>query len=80
MTTRKVILAETCPTCCRDATSPFRIHAADGKVIAGCVDHFHTGHLVSPSSSSFWHSRPVAKTIRANNRKMRGGFVTERAA
>lgn len=77
---RKVFFADTCPTCTRAAGSPFRVFNARGKVTAGCIDHFHTGHIVTPSESAAWHSRPIAKTMRAASRKMRDGFVTELAA
>lgn len=55
-----------CPTCGRQASSPFRNHHANGKVMLGCVDAFHTGHLVTPSESSRWHNSPQAKDIRRN--------------
>lgn len=64
---------DTCNTCGRAAGSPYRIFDARGKVIAGCVDDFHTGHLVTPSESSFWHNRPEAKKIRAILKKGRAG-------
>lgn len=75
----KVVYASTCPTCCRPASSPFRVHDASGKVTQGCVDHFHSGHLVTPSASAAWHARPEAKRIRAQSRAMRDGYVTEAA-
>lgn len=52
-----------CNTCGRPASAPFRRYA-EGKIVAGCVDDFHTGHLVTPSASSFWHNRPEAKKMR----------------
>ena len=57
---------ETCNTCGRSKSSPFRVYDSHGKCIEGCVDAIHTGHLVSPSESSFWHNRPEAKRIRAS--------------
>lgn len=63
-----------CNTCGRPASAPFRRYA-EGKIVAGCVDDFHTGHLVTPSASSFWHNRPEAKKIRQQrlaDRKARG--------
>lgn len=76
----KIYFSTTCPICNRSADSPARTYDAKGEVTQGCVDHFHTGHLVTPSASAHWHARPVAKRIRADIRKMRDGCVTERAA
>lgn len=70
----------TCPTCTRAATDPFRTFDAHGNVTAGCVDHFHTGHLVAPSASAAWHACPVAKKLRAADKAGRMGGVTERGA
>lgn len=70
--------ADVCPTCMRKAHSPFRVWNG-GKVVNGCVDEFHTGHLTSPSESSFWHNRPAAKKIRGNMKAMRNGYVTKLA-
>jgi hypothetical protein len=53
-----------CPTCTRSAGAPFRTYDARGKVVRGCVDAFHTGHLVTPSESARWHHRPEAEAIR----------------
>jgi len=72
-----IYFATTCPTCCKAPDAPFRVYSPEGKIINGCVDHFHEGHLVSPSQSSAWHHRKEAKAIRAASRKMRGGCVTE---
>jgi len=55
-----------CPTCCREAHSPHRRHDTSGKIVEGCVDAFHTGHLVPLSGSAMWHNRPAAKQIRKN--------------
>lgn len=75
----KIIHASTCPTCCRPAAAPFRVYDARGKVLSGCVDHFHTGHLVTPSESAMWHARPEAKRLRAQQRAMRDGYMSEAA-
>jgi hypothetical protein len=72
----KIIYSQTCPTCGRAAYSPFRVYV-DDKVVSGCVDHFHGGHLVTPSQSASWHARPEAKRIRAATKAARSGFVTE---
>ena len=53
-----------CNTCGRPADSPWRVYDQQGKVIHGCVDDFHTGHLIEVSESSRWHNRPEAKKIR----------------
>jgi hypothetical protein len=51
-----------CPTCTRSAEAPYR-HHEDGKVKAGCIDSFHTGHLYGASLE--WHNRPCAQEWRA---------------
>lgn len=53
-----------CNTCTQPAGAPFRRYAANGTVLYGCIDDFHTGHLVTPSASSYWHNRPEAKKLR----------------
>lgn len=55
-----------CNTCCRPASSPFRVWDAHGKVVMGCVDACHTDKLATPSESARWHNRPEAKKLRAN--------------
>jgi hypothetical protein len=78
--TRKIIFANECPICGKSAGAPARRYSLDGRqVIEGCVDHFHTGHLVTPSESARWHYRPAAKHIRAALKAQRLGYVTERA-
>lgn len=76
----KIYYSATCPICNRDAPSPARVYDASGKVLHGCVDHFHTGHLMTPSESAMWHARPAARKIRAAMKAGRDGCVTERAA
>jgi hypothetical protein len=73
----KVIKSELCPTCFRLPLDPFRQYNERGKVTAGCVDHFHTGHLRTGSESARWHGRPEAKKIRAGMERMRSGCVSE---
>ena len=53
-----------CPTCFRAPAAPFRVWDASGKILSGCVDACHTGHLVTPSASASWHARPAARQIR----------------
>lgn len=72
----KVCFDTTCPTCFSPPANPYRVYR-DGKVLNGCVDHFHTGHIPSLTESLRWHNRPAAKAIRAANKKARGGFVTQ---
>lgn len=74
----KIVYALTCPACGRFACDPTRVYGATGTVIDGCVDHFHTGHLVVPSASSAWHNKVEAHRVRETMREMRGGYVTER--
>ena len=75
----RVFHSATCPTCCRAPAQPFRVYDAAGKALYGCVDHFHTGHLVTPSASAMWHARPEAKKLRAASKAGRMGCVTEYA-
>jgi hypothetical protein len=72
----KIILAAQCPTCARPPGSPYRVYDC-GNAVQGCVDHFHTGHLVNLSESARWHSRPDAVRIRKEMRDSRHGYVTE---
>src|SRR5579863_467859 len=74
--TQKVVFSSTCPTCGRGPNNPFRSHF-QLRIVSGCVDHFHTGHLVTPGDSAAWHARPEAKKIRAASKAMRDGWVTE---
>jgi hypothetical protein len=75
----KVYYATKCPTCCRNPFAPFRVYDSAGRAVEGCVDHFHTGHIVTPSESATWHARPAAKRIRQASKLMRHGGVTEYA-
>lgn len=52
----------TCNTCCRPAAAPLRIYNADGSINSGCVDAFHTDHVVTKDAA--WHLRPEAKRLR----------------
>jgi hypothetical protein len=72
----KIVFSEFCPTCGRHPWAPFRSYL-DNKIVDGCVDSFHSGHLVSPSQSSAWHLRREAAQIRAAQKKARDGYVTE---
>lgn len=65
-----------CPSCTRAAAAPYRVYDARGKVVNGCIDHFHTGYLQTPSESAKWHNRPVAK-MRAEEKVARHGGVSE---
>ncbi len=62
-----------CPSCTHPFHSPFRQYDSEGKVLMGCVDECHTGHLTSLSESQRWHQRPEAKAIRW---KLREGRVS----
>jgi len=59
-----VELTTRCHTCNNPASAPYRAYDNRGKVVEGCVDKFHTGRLVTPSESSFWHTRKAAFKIR----------------
>ena len=62
----------TCNTCCRPADHPFRQYDGYGKVINGCVDAFHSGAIVTPSESAWWHGRKEAQKIRRDSRMISG--------
>jgi len=55
----------TCNTCNQVASAPWRVWDGD-KIVLGCVDNFHTGHLVVPSASASWHAK--GKAVRTSNR------------
>jgi hypothetical protein len=58
------MITETCQTCFKSAGAPFRVYDVSGRVVEGCVDSFHDGHLIPISESNRWHWRPSAKAIR----------------
>lgn len=53
-----------CNTCGQPAGAPFRRHDPRGKVLYGCIDAFHNGHLVPCSESSFFHNQKPAQKAR----------------
>jgi hypothetical protein len=55
---------QTCNTCGKSYDNPFRSYDYAGKVINGCVDKCHSGHLITISESNRWHNRIEAKQIR----------------
>lgn len=59
-----------CRICGNPAASPFRRYKLDGKVDVGCVAEIHTGHLVVPSESNWWHERPEAQRMRREARRL----------
>jgi hypothetical protein len=63
------VVNEQCPTCTRSKYDPFRRYDQSGKIIYGCVDDFHTGHLTPISESNSWHNSKTAKQIRAATKK-----------
>lgn len=52
-----------CTTCARSAGDPYR-RRVGGKIVEGCIDDAHTGHLYGESLR--WHMRPEAKSYRAS--------------
>lgn len=56
-------IAPACTTCGRSAASPYR-RSVGGKIVEGCIDDAHTGHLYGDSLR--WHMRPEAKAFRAS--------------
>lgn len=53
-----------CPSCTRDKYSPFRQYDKHGKVLLGCIDPYHSGHLSTLSESSRWHNSKMAQAWR----------------
>lgn len=53
-----------CTTCTRPVDAPYRVYDRSGKVVAGCIDGCHTGHLIPCSESNRWHNRKEAKAMR----------------
>ena len=45
-----------------------------GRLVQGCVDEFHTGHVMG--EAAIWHNRPEAKKLRAALKLGRRGGVT----
>lgn len=58
-----------CPICGHKPASPYRLYRQDGKIIHGCIDAIHTGHLVPISESSRWHNRHEAIQMRRDELK-----------
>jgi hypothetical protein len=75
----RIYYSATCPTCGNGPYSPFRSYDAQGRVVQGCVDEFHTEHLVTPSASSAWHARPAARQLRTSAKQARLGGITHYA-
>ena len=73
----KIYFSETCPTCCKASDNPYRSYNQEGKIVQGCIDEFHTGRLVTPSESSFWHNRACAKVMRQHAKNARNGGITK---
>jgi hypothetical protein len=69
---------EQCPACFQAKDKPARQFDGENlKVITGCVDNFHTGHLIIPSESARWHYRKVAVKIRKITERGRMGLGYE---
>ena len=62
----------TCPTCCRAANNPFRVYDDRGRVDIGCVDRFHSDHLIPLTESARWHNRKEAEQTRRSLEKFLG--------
>ncbi len=62
----------TCSTCSRPVDAPWRLRSFDGRLVEGCVDAAHDGHLSGENAA--WHNRPEARRLRANvTRRLRRG-------
>lgn len=55
--------SDTCRTCGNAVSAPFRSWDTSGRIVHGCVDGDHTGHIVGYESLR-WHNRPEAKAAR----------------
>jgi hypothetical protein len=55
---------DVCYICGRVPSNPWRVYDERGKVRFGCVGHAHTGQLVTPSESAWFHNTADAKRIR----------------
>ena len=71
-TKTKTSQCQACNTCTHSASSPYRVTDDAGRVIQGCIDAFHTGHLVPGSESERWHNRKEAMALREMCAKVYG--------
>lgn len=53
-----------CPICGKPVNAPSR-RIVDGRIVEGCIDDSHTGHLTPGTNSHAWHHRKSAKAHRA---------------
>lgn len=67
---KPIPLHKLCTTCCRPAATPWRVYDAQGNIVHGCVDDFHSGALEPRSKSSRWHNRKAAMAIRAAMKRL----------
>jgi len=67
-----------CPVCGQKPSAPFRAYSNEGKIINGCVDAIHTGHLVDISGSNHWHTRAAAVDIRRMELSAIGGLKLQK--
>lgn len=51
-----------CPTCTRAVSTPYRQYDSHGKVVSGCVDASHVGHVYGESLR--WHVGLHGREIR----------------
>ena len=66
-----------CPTCNKPSDKPYRVYfqgVEDGtlsdRIMQGCVDDFHTGHVTGRDAD--WHNRPDAVRVREAMARRRG--------
>lgn len=52
-----------CPTCARPAHDP-RTRYVGGRIVEGCVDAFHYGHVGTANNVAAWYYSPDAREIR----------------
>jgi hypothetical protein len=69
------VTSEHCNTCTRPVASPYRRYDQAHKIIEGCVDAAHTGHLYGESLR--WHMRPAAKEIRKRSTERLRGLLSK---
>jgi hypothetical protein len=58
----------TCPTCRRAVGAPYRrvegVLGQGGRIVEGCVDASHAGHLIPGGYNAQWHDREEGRQVR----------------
>lgn len=64
---------DTCRTCGKALTAPYRVYDSTGHVVQGCISADHDGQLVRFDDVR-WHNRRSAKQHRTAVRKSGGAL------